>query len=172
MTDHRNLVYNYNPLSVDQSLAWHTVHKLQRWALKLSVFNYVFEHINGRANVWADILSRWGAGYQLDQVAATYLLGALFKAPYQLAESERTLPNLKDILQAQKKALKKKSNKNTPCAQGQQGVRVYDDGAIWIPDTALDLQLRICVVAHCDCAGHRGTQATGAIIESRSDGQL
>jgi RNase H-like domain found in reverse transcriptase len=167
MTDPRNIVYIYNPLSVDQSLARHTVHKLQRWALKRSVFNYIIEHINGTANVWADIVSRWGAGYQRDQVAAPHLLGALFQAPYQLAESERTLPNLQDILQAQKTALKKKSNSNAPCAQGQQEVRFYDDGAIWIPDAALDVQLRNCVVAHCGCAGHRDTQATRAIIESK-----
>jgi RNase H-like domain found in reverse transcriptase len=48
MTDHRNLVYNYNPLSVDQSLARHTVHKFQHWALKLSVFNYIIEQSPGQ----------------------------------------------------------------------------------------------------------------------------
>jgi hypothetical protein len=58
-TDHRNLVYIFNPLSIDQSLARHTVAKLQRWALKLSVFKYTIEHISGELNLWADILSRW-----------------------------------------------------------------------------------------------------------------
>jgi hypothetical protein len=93
---------------------------LQRWALKLSGFNYVIEHINGTANVWADILSRWDAGYQPDQVAATHLLGALFQAPYQLAASERKLPNVQDILQAQKTALKKKSDCWRPVRKGSK----------------------------------------------------
>ncbi|OWZ13085.1 hypothetical protein PHMEG_00013655 [Phytophthora megakarya] len=33
--------------------------KLQRWAMVLTVYRYVIEHISGENNVWADILSRW-----------------------------------------------------------------------------------------------------------------
>lgn len=61
-TDHLNLKYIYNPHSVDSSLARHVVHKLQRWALFLSVYNYVIEHIAGELNSWADLLTRFGAG--------------------------------------------------------------------------------------------------------------
>jgi RNase H-like domain found in reverse transcriptase len=57
-TGHRNLVYIFNPLSIDQSLARHTVAKLHRWALKLSVFKYIVEHISGELNLCADIFSR------------------------------------------------------------------------------------------------------------------
>jgi hypothetical protein len=35
--DHFNLSYIYNPLSVDPALAHHVEHKLQRWALNMSV---------------------------------------------------------------------------------------------------------------------------------------
>lgn len=32
-------------------------------------------------------------------------------------------------------------------------------GAIWIPDGAADLQLRLCLIAHTSAAGHRGHEA-------------
>jgi RNase H-like domain found in reverse transcriptase len=45
LSDHLNLTYIYNPLSEDPTLARHVVHKLQRWALKMSVFSYRMEHV-------------------------------------------------------------------------------------------------------------------------------
>jgi RNase H-like domain found in reverse transcriptase len=38
VSDHLNLTYIYNTLSADPALARHVVQKLQRWALKMSVF--------------------------------------------------------------------------------------------------------------------------------------
>jgi RNase H-like domain found in reverse transcriptase len=40
LSDHLNLTYIYNPLSADPTLARNVVHKLQRSALKMSVFSY------------------------------------------------------------------------------------------------------------------------------------
>jgi AraC-like DNA-binding protein len=37
----------YAPLSLDSSLARHTVSKIQRWAFKLANYNYRLEHIAG-----------------------------------------------------------------------------------------------------------------------------
>jgi RNase H-like domain found in reverse transcriptase len=39
LSDHLNLTYIYNPLSADPTLARHVVHKVQRWAFKMSVFS-------------------------------------------------------------------------------------------------------------------------------------
>jgi RNase H-like domain found in reverse transcriptase len=50
LSDHLNLTYIYNPLSADPTLARHVVHKLQRWALKMSVFSYRLEHVMGEVN--------------------------------------------------------------------------------------------------------------------------
>jgi hypothetical protein len=47
LSDHLNLIYIYNPLSVDPTLARNVVHKLQRWALKMYVFAYRMEHVAG-----------------------------------------------------------------------------------------------------------------------------
>jgi Integrase zinc binding domain len=45
------------------------------------------------------------------------------------------------------------------------GMRMINN-ALWIPDCADELQLRLCVEAHCRSAGHRANEATlGAIKE-------
>jgi RNase H-like domain found in reverse transcriptase len=50
LSDHLNLTYIYNPLSADPTLARNVVHKLQRWALKMSVFSYRMDHVMGKLN--------------------------------------------------------------------------------------------------------------------------
>jgi RNase H-like domain found in reverse transcriptase len=50
LSDHLNLTYIYNPVSADPTLARHVVHKLQRWALKMSVFYYRMKHVMGELN--------------------------------------------------------------------------------------------------------------------------
>jgi RNase H-like domain found in reverse transcriptase len=68
LSDHLNLTYIYNPLPADPTLARHVVHKLQRWALKMSVFSYRMEHVMGELNnqlcdaaATGDALMRWFA---------------------------------------------------------------------------------------------------------------
>ena len=55
--DHKNLVQIFSPNKVSKP----TAQKLQRWALDLQRFNYEIEHINGEDNLWADLMTRWGA---------------------------------------------------------------------------------------------------------------
>lgn len=63
-TDHKNILYMLSPTRFNANLAWHVVHKVHRWALRLSEFNFTIEHIPGESNVWADIFTRWAApGY-------------------------------------------------------------------------------------------------------------
>jgi hypothetical protein len=63
LSDHLNLTYIYNPLSDDPTLARHVVHKLQRWALKMSVFSYRIEHVMSELDYWTDLMTRWGVGW-------------------------------------------------------------------------------------------------------------
>ena len=64
-TDHRNLIYVFDPILRDNDFKKQAVDKLCRWASKLFAFKYVIEHIPGESNIWADILSRWkGDGEQ------------------------------------------------------------------------------------------------------------
>jgi hypothetical protein len=60
-TDHRNLRYIFDPHSVKAVVPKYTADKLQRWALLLMGYHYTIFDIAGKANVWADLLSRWGS---------------------------------------------------------------------------------------------------------------
>jgi hypothetical protein len=62
LSDHLHLTYIYNPLSAGPTLSRHVVHKLQRWALKMSVFSYRMEHVMGELNYWTELMTRWGVG--------------------------------------------------------------------------------------------------------------
>jgi hypothetical protein len=62
LSDHLNLTYIQNPRSEVSTLARHVVHKLQRWALKMSVFSYRMEHVMGELKYWTDLMTRWGVG--------------------------------------------------------------------------------------------------------------
>jgi hypothetical protein len=62
LSDHLNLTYIYNTLSVDPTPARHVLHKLQRWTPKMSVFSYRMEHVMGELNYWTDLMTRWGVG--------------------------------------------------------------------------------------------------------------
>jgi len=66
-TDHRNLLFVFAPLALEPSLGLHIVSKVQRWALFLSRFSYVIEHVDGASNVFADILTRWTKGYRREE---------------------------------------------------------------------------------------------------------
>jgi RNase H-like domain found in reverse transcriptase len=50
LSDHLNLAYIYNPPSPDPTFARHLIHKLQRWALKMSLFSYRMKHVMGELN--------------------------------------------------------------------------------------------------------------------------
>ncbi|KAH9094099.1 hypothetical protein Ae201684P_016714 [Aphanomyces euteiches] len=63
-TDHRNLLYIFNPRGYNSGMARYQAHKLQRWAMVMATFPYTLEHVAGEANVWGDLLSRWGAAQQ------------------------------------------------------------------------------------------------------------
>ena len=55
-TDHRNLQYIFNPYNETNNKA--TVGRVLRWAILLSRYQYTIHHINGKDNVFADMLSR------------------------------------------------------------------------------------------------------------------
>lgn len=70
-TDHRNLLFVFNPLAVEPTLARHVVSKVQRLALFLSQFSYTIEHVPGHLNKFADIMTRWLRGYRRGTARST-----------------------------------------------------------------------------------------------------
>lgn len=60
-TDHANLVFIFNPTSLNPHLGEQQISKIHCWAIKLSAYDYSCVHIAGERNMWADLMTRWGA---------------------------------------------------------------------------------------------------------------
>jgi RNase H-like domain found in reverse transcriptase len=108
LSNHLNLTYIYNPLSVDPTLACHVVHKLQRWALKMSVFSCRMKHVMGELNYWTDLMTRWGVGWIAgSENKAHGKMASLFAQPYISPPDYDTVqfPSKKDILLVQQSAV-------------------------------------------------------------------
>jgi RNase H-like domain found in reverse transcriptase/Integrase zinc binding domain len=177
LSNHLNLTYIYNPLSADPTLARHVVHKLQRWTLKMSMFSYRMEHVMGEINYWTDLMTRWKVGWVAgSEKKAHGKMASLFAQPYISLPDYDTVkfPLKKKILLVQQSSVNEyercqQSNatagQEVPPQQVDAGMRMMNN-ALWIPERAVELQLRSCVEAHCRSAGHRAYEATlGAIKE-------
>lgn len=57
-TDHNNLIYLFEPLSIVHDMSQNTLRKVLRWAVRLLAYNCTCVHIRGTENVWADLLGR------------------------------------------------------------------------------------------------------------------
>lgn len=55
-TDHNNLIFIFDPLSIMPDLSQSSLKKVLRWAVRMSIYNYTCVHISGEENVWADLL--------------------------------------------------------------------------------------------------------------------
>lgn len=147
---------------MEPSLGRHVVCKVQRWALYLSRFNYVIEHIEGENNVFADIMTRWLRRYRTD-IRSMRKITRAHKPPWQIIPSPSQpnfiWPKWKSIIQAQ--------SGHTP---GQNDITKDSDGVfklngrIWIPEEKYDLKLKIMVASHCGQMGHRGRDATESAL--------
>ena len=164
-TDHRNLAYIFDPLATDSNMARYQADKLQRWAMTLTRFKYQIEHVAGEDNVWGDLLSRWGAtksdGARMRMLAVTARV-----AP--LRDPEFLWPTANEIVSVQRAAIGER-DMDAPlpdCSWNDERKQFVDDeGRVWIPDSALELQQRLCVIAHAGESGHRGEKATTTVLE-------
>lgn len=164
-TDHRNLVYIFDAEGRG-AVHRHTAERLERWSIVLASFRYRICHVDGEQNVWADLLSRWGAGVraQEDKPAA----GA--GGPARLAKLEGSIgvdalsatreefPTVHDLVIATEAARKRGSGPGKAWNL-QDGLCRDDQGRIWVPDEE-HLRMRLLVVAHQGGSGHRGQEET------------
>lgn len=51
-------------------------------------------------------------------------------------------------------------------AKHADGLWKTSNGAIWIPDCAENIQLRLCIIGHTGAAGHRGREATAKTLST------
>lgn len=143
-TDHLNLRYIFNPSSVLSAVPKYTADKLQRWSMVLMGYHYEIVHIPGEDNVWADLLSRWGC--ERSVCAATFTESPQLNKKF-------IWPSMSEIRDLQVKY-------GVKGATGADGLQRCAAGLTIIPKEAIDLILRLCVVAHSGIAGHQGIANT------------
>jgi hypothetical protein len=174
LSDHLNLTYIYNPLSADPTLARHVVHKLQRWALKMSVLSYRMEHVMSELSYWTDLMTRWGVGWIEGSEHKAH--ASLFSQPYISPPDYDTVefPSKKEILLVQQSAVDEYERCQQGSAMARQevppqqvdvgGMRMMNN-ALWIPVCAVELQLSLCMEAHCCSTRHRAYEETLCAIK-------
>lgn len=163
-TDHANLVYLFDPYGRNPGVSRHTASKLMRWAIKLSAFRYVIEHLPGEENVWADMLTRWAVQDPTSKKAHhAKRLKALIVSPISPGLDARLdWPKRQDIILSQRNSAAKPKER----FRVQNGCLMDNRDVVWICPRDRELQLRILVAAHCGMAGHRGWRATHSAISA------
>ena len=158
LTDHRNLEFIFGSHT---DLKKPTRHKITRWALALTSFNYRIKHIEGERNVWADLLSRWGQPSFVRTLSCKHLLLRPFAEDKNFA-----FPNLEEIWQSQidsKLPTPTVSGVEVKLIENQRQIRV--NGKPWLPSDADELLQRVLIVAHCGISGHRGVASTTRALQ-------
>jgi Integrase core domain/Integrase zinc binding domain len=130
----------------------------------------------GEISYWRGLMKRWGVRWIAGSEHKAYQkMTSLFAQPYIRPPDNDTVEfQLKnDILLVQLSAVDEcercqQSNatalQEVPPQQVDAGSMRMMNNALWIPERAVELQLRLCMEAHCRSAGHRAYEATlGAI---------
>jgi hypothetical protein len=165
-TDHRNLRYIFSPEKGGGVLHRHTAAKLQRWSVIMRSFTYDVEFVEGERNVWADLLSRWGAATHSSSSSSSSKVRRILQTPLSpfLAKSTFEWPTTHEIAAAQRSCVRvRRPSKSFRRGDGLWCVPITHQ--IWIPQNAAELQTRICVIAHAGPAGHRGITSTLTAIK-------
>ena len=171
-TDHRNLVYIFNPAGSNTHLGKPAADRLERWSLTLRAFDFDIEHMPGEDNNWADLLSRWGNPEVHARVCSRERLHAavlrvrpdrvLLEPAHdhrqaigddeQAAAPDEQWPTLEEIRAEQK------TRPPLPvyAVRYDKDCNVYRHatGGICVPDGAHRLRARILVISHCGAVGH------------------
>jgi len=154
-TDHRNLIFLFDPLSVVPDLSQTSIRKVLRWAVRLSIYNYTCVHIKGTDNVWADLLGRWSAAPTVRRIVHIPELPSSSDSAFNWPSS--------DTIYVEQTA---------HCSARPDNLTLKDklwrneNDAVWIPDESSDLHLRLCIIAHTGPSGHRGQDTTEKILRA------
>ena len=161
-TDHRNLLFIFNPLALDQTLGRHVINEVQRWGLYLSKYSYIIEHVEGEKIVMPDIMTRWCRGYRGKRCSlkrVTHLLHEQDVVQSPLS-NDFTSPDAGSIIQSQRDH----QDDARDTVKKSKGLWTVH-GKNWISEQDADLQLKLLVIAHCGASGHRGRDATLSILK-------
>lgn len=155
-TDHKNLVFLFDPTALMPDISQGTLRKVLRWAVRMSLYNYTCIHIPGDANIWADLLTRWAIPLTIRRLVSIPPLPTTFK--------DFVWPTPASLRASQ---LRHAANRPDSAVLVNDLWHISANGPIWVPDDDSDLQLRLAVIAHTGAAGHRGRQATEKALAAR-----
>ena len=160
-TDHRNPVFVFAPLALEPALGGHIISKVQRWALFLSRFIYVIEHIDGCSNIFADILTRWTKNYRVEKLSTKAIYSFLDTLAQVVPSSEDIeWPNIEELRASQCNAEARPAGLSM-CEDGL----LRNTNRIWILNGNEIFKLRILITSHCGSMGHRGIHATESVLQ-------
>ena len=176
-TDHKNLVFMFNPSKAESRLKRHSLDKIYRWRLVLDGKKYIIESIPGSENVWADITTRWAVPRSTVpvRIASIQLRTCGDGNPeivpglvQPLMRPDFEWPKIDDIIASQQKYYSSDSfSAESVSFTLSDSIYKTSEGIIWVPDEDFLLQYRLLVIAHAGCAGHRAIQATLNALNSR-----
>lgn len=115
----------------------------------LSSYNNVCLHIKGVENIWADMLSRCKAP-DLRTTRRLVVIPPLSSS----SDPEFVWADLTEIAEPQHTHIRPLH------LQFKAGLLYSKSHQIWIPDTADQLQLRLCIIAHTGASWHRSIAFT------------
>ncbi|POM64292.1 Hypothetical protein PHPALM_20207 [Phytophthora palmivora] len=143
-TDHRNLVYMFNPTATDGAMQRYQADKLQRWAMTMTSYRYVIEHVRGSDNVWVDMLSRWGNTEHCASAAVAAVKQVVVVPPISpLENGDFDFPTLDEIRDAQND---QESKPDIVSWSEERSCFLVDKDRVWIPASDSNIRQRICVV--------------------------
>ncbi len=166
--DHRNLCFMF---SEQPSLKLPTRSKLMRWAFELQSFRYTIEHIPGDQNLWADILSRWttpifkarkatkNKGRKRSRDRNRYSVKTPIVQPLKNFE----WPDRETIAGSQTKHGRPPEADKYELRDGLWYLK--NTTTVWIPIEDVELQTRLCIIAHYERGQHRGQNSTKTKLE-------
>ena len=129
-------------------------------------FEYRIQFIDGEKNVWADLLSRWGAAdfkTRKEELTTTKVNRVLMMPINPTIDKDFVWPTLKDIQNAQIKYANEE--KQVTLARGSDNIWRTASQLIWIPNGDRNLQIRLLIISHCGSAGHRAYDATCNVLK-------
>jgi Integrase zinc binding domain len=142
-------VYIFDPGSTNPNVANYVVSKLNRWGVVLSEFDYDIYHIQGGFNHFADLMTRWSVSR----------IRGLVMAPLSTPDAAGEEPDY--LLELVEKPQKDMTRSEWDRVDMKQCKGLYCVGTrLYVPRSAVDVKIRLLMVAHCGRGGHRPAKET------------
>ena len=122
----------------------------------------MIEHIKGEDNIWAGMMTRWGAAVSAEVSAVHAVRKVTAQVPdymrvRPLQRADFVWPTVDDIKDRQKHL----SYNGELMIRTEDGLLTNKKGKILVPDDDTELKMRLCVIAHSGGnSGHLGYKAT------------